>query len=149
MQRKYIELICDKETQERLTQWCLLLGYNLAMSYDGSAQAISRFNFHTTVMYSSNVFDLKNERKKISPIRARAIDIQMLGPMNNIPALIVESPKISRLNWKCRLMGLVPTYPVFLPHISISYDPNSPVYKEKILPDFDLVYDQLNIEDAI
>ena len=149
MKKKYVELICDSETQERLTQWCLDLGYNIAMSYDGESIEISKFNFHTTVMYSSNVFSLRNERRKIHPIRAKSIDIQMLGEMKNIPALIVESPRISLLNWKYRCMGLIPTYPIFLPHITVSYDPNSPVYKEKILPDFDLVYDTLNIEDAI
>lgn len=149
MEKKYVEIVCDKETQERLTNWCLDLGYNLAMTYDGAEVEISKFNFHTTIMYSSNIFNLKNESKKIFPIRARAIDIQMLGPMSNIPALIVKSPRISALNWKYRCMGLIPTYPVFLPHISVSYDPESPVYREKIVPDFDLVYDRLNIADAI
>lgn len=123
------------------------LGYNLLLDYYGREQAISKFNFHTTIMYSENESSLGNIRKKLFPISARAIDLKYLGSMNNIPALIVNSPKISRLNWKYRIMGLVSSYPIFMPHISVSYDPNSPVYTQKVLPDFDLVYDMLVIED--
>lgn len=149
MKQKYIEVKCDKETQERMSEWCSCFGYDLTKDWYGNEQTISKFNFHTTIMYSSNTFSLKNISKKIWPIRGKAIRLEMLGNMNTIPALIIDSPALLKLHKSFSKMGLKHSYPVFLPHISVSYAETSPYYVENILPDFDIVYDELVIEDIV
>lgn len=148
MNRKYVHVTYNKETQERLREWCIKNNFNLTSRYYGEVQNIEDFIFHTTILYSLNETDLKDDIIEISKDnKVYATGIKYLGEDLNIPVLTVKSDALQALRELFELKGLIDFWPTYLPHISISYERQTRDLSNIKLPDFDLVFDQLIIED--
>lgn len=146
--RKYVAVQYDKESQDKLRDWATKNGFNLSVNYSGEEQDPKKFDFHTTVFYSTNEVNLKNKITKLPPTEVTISKIKFLGEDKDVPVLAIEvTDGIKELRKQFENLGLEDKWPSYQPHISLSYA------KEKIdtsklkLPDFKPKYDKLIIED--
>lgn len=145
LKRKYIAVIYDKETQEKLQEWCEDNGFDLSKSYKGDN--VSSFVFHTTVFHSKNKVNLENKNVKMSYGEAFPKNFKLLGENNDIPVLVVNSPDLKDLRDVYESMGLEDEWPSYIPHISLSYVRKKYDLSNLKLPEFRMKFGELKIED--
>ena len=147
MNRKYVAVIYDDETQLLLRDWCKENGFDLTKSYSGIEQEASDFEFHTTVVYSINEVDMKNETRPLTSGEAVAVKFKLLGDENDIPVLVVSSPDIKEIRKEMVSHGLMDKWPDYIPHISLSYVRKDYDLNGLKLPNFRMNFGRLAIED--
>lgn len=149
MNRKYVKVVYDCETQLKLRNWCIENGFNLDVNYSGFPQEIDDFEFHSTVIYSKNIVDgFENKIIEVNKTKVKPVEFRLFGEEENIPVLIIESEHINSLHSWCEYHGLIDYWEDYIPHISLSYSPIKDISNKK-LPDFELYYDTIVIEDLI
>lgn len=150
LSRKYIAIIYDDETQKKLRKWCQDNGFDLTKSYSGNDQKAEDFQFHTTVIYSTNKSLLENNpHASIEKTPVYPKDFKLLDENHDIPVLRLNySEEIRNLRSYYEGLGLKDAWPDYKPHISLSYvrDPNYDLKKLR-LPTFTMTFEALKIED--
>lgn len=149
--RKCIMIICDEPSHIKLRKWCADNGFDLTVNYDGEKQPIEDFDFHTTIVYSDTAVNMKNYKGPIESETAKIVGIKFLGEKLDVPVLSIKSDGIMAIKKKYTDLGLVDKWPVFQPHISLSYAKEVRDIKDIVLPDFDVTYNTMkikNVDDA-
>jgi 2'-5' RNA ligase len=144
--RKYVAVVYDAETQQKLRGWCEENGFDLTKSYSGNDQAPEDFEFHTTVFYSENESNIENGIISIDG-EVRATGFKLLGEDNDIPVLVITSPDLVALRKEFKSMGLKDKWPTYVPHISLSYVRKDYDLSGMKVPDFRMNFGELKIED--
>ena len=154
-ERRYIAVVYDDETQDRLRSWAEDNGFDLSFKFDGSKQSPDQFDFHTTVFYSETThpeldygfYDLDEYIGEHSG-EARVVGFELLGQDNDIPVFKIESEQISKLRRYFEVNHhMEDKWPSFKPHVSVSYR-RSPEYKVDNLPDFPLTFQGFKIDEV-
>ena len=148
--QKYIALYCDEETSQKLREWCDSNGFDLTKSYDGKELEPGEFKFHSTIWHTTSKHHLENGKTKITPVRAEIKSFECLGENNDIPVLKLKSDELVELREKYQSeYNMEDQWPDYKPHVSLSYDRRD--YTDELnrltLPDFDVYYDTLVIDD--
>ena len=144
-ERKYVAVIYDDETQKRMREWAEDNGFDLTVSYSGKTRKPEDFDFHTTIFFSDNEVNLKNETSPIKGV-ARVTGMKMLGENEDIPVLTIASPDVTLIRKKYDQMGLRDSWPNYIPHVSVSYSKDLPDVKSVKLPDFPLTFDKITVK---
>lgn len=148
MEKKYIAVQYNPETQRKMRDWCKANGFPLNIKYDGTLQRESDFDFHTTIFFSTSKHVIANQRMKTIPQVVKPVGFKLLGENLDIPVLMVESAGVAHLrNMYETQFGMKDAWPDYIPHASLSYA-RSPDYSISSLPSFDLVYDEIKIATA-
>jgi hypothetical protein len=147
MNRKYVAVIYDDESQQQLRAWCEENGFDLTKSYSGEDQNAEDFEFHTTVSYSVNEVAMKNETLPLTHGEAFPVKFKLLGDENDIPVLVVSSPDLNDIRDEYERRGLKDKWPDYIPHISLSYVRKDYDLTGVKLPNFTMKFGYLKIED--
>lgn len=148
--RKYIAVYYDDETQQKLRDYCVKNGFDLTLD-DGEQQPIENFKFHTTIFYTVSEHKITNEIKTLEQKSAIAVGFDLLGENHDIPVLTIESSDILdiRKHFENKY-NMKDEWPEYKPHVSLSYaKENLPDLTTILLPDFELTFDKLKIDDIL
>lgn len=146
--RKYVAVQYDAESQEKLREWAKSNGFDLTVKYGGKKQDEKEFDFHSTVFYSTNESNLRNQVLKIKPTEVTIKGIKFLGDDKDVPVLSIELENgIKDMRTYFERIGLEDKWPSYEPHISLSYAKQKIDVKDIKLPTFKPRYDTLIIED--
>ena len=148
---KYIAVQYDNATQKRMREWCLSNGFDLTVKHNGEPQAIYKFDFHTTIFYSTSKHRMENGLFHIEPGETKATGFELLGVDKNIPVLKVTSPDILAIRkYFEEVFQMEDAWDSYKPHISLSYaKDNLPDTSNIKLPDFPLTYSMMKVADAV
>jgi hypothetical protein len=147
MSRKYVAIVYDDDSQQKLRDWCEENGFDLTATYSGIDQPASAFEFHTTVFYSINEVAMKNEVIPLTHGEAFPVKFKLLGDEENVPVLVVSSPGIKGIRDEMANHGLMDKWPDYIPHISLSYARKDYDLTGMELPNFAMKFGYLKIED--
>ena len=147
MNRKYVCIVYDDESQQNLRNWCQENGFDITKSYSGNDKSPEDFEFHTTIFYSINKSNIENEVLPLTQGEALPSRFKLLGDNNDIPVLVVSSPNISEIRDDFVERGLLDQWPDYVPHISLSYVRKDYDFSGIKLPDFRMKFGYLKIED--
>lgn len=145
--RKYVAVIYDEETQQKMREWCQANGFDLTKTYSGKDQSPEDFDFHTTVFYSVNEVSMKNGVLPLTHGEAFPRAFKLLGENQDIPVLVVSSSDLNSLRDIYKHEGLEDRWPDYIPHISLSYVRKDYDLSGLKLPDFRMKFGELKIED--
>lgn len=147
--RRIVMLRTSWDTQEKLREWSKQMGFDLAWSYSGWPQSSWDFDFHVTVVASSNEVRIPDGARMIDPLTIDVAGYAVLGVDRSIPTLKLEANKtLSAIReFFISTYGVKPTFEDFKPHVSLSYkwDGEPPVEEFSPLPPFPLVFDVLMV----
>lgn len=148
--RKYIAAIYDDETQANLRKWCEENGFDLTKKYKGEDIKPEDFVFHTTIMYSETIHDLKNESIKLDkPFQTKPFAFELLGEDKDIPVLKVDGHGLyKQREHYVEEHEMRDKWDTYKPHVSLTYVRNADTDFTKIkLPKFKLWVDRIDVED--
>lgn len=145
--KKYVAVIYDEKTQKKLKEWAEDNGFDLSLNYSQEEQKPEDFDFHTTIFFTSNEVDLKNNEIPTSGT-ARVKSMDLFGENNDIPVLLVDSPDIMFIRQEYEKQGLEDEWPDYKPHISVSYAKEKKSVNGIKVPDFILEFDKIVIKDG-
>lgn len=145
--RKYVAVIYDDESQKKLREWCIANGFDLSKNYNDEEQKPEDFEFHTTIIYSTNETMLKNGVKSVNPTEVSVDHIKFLGVDNDIPVLAISSPRIEDIRKHYESLGLEDAWDSYIPHISISYAKEQKDVSSIKMPEFRPKFDKIIIKD--
>ncbi len=148
---KYISVVYDQESQKKLREWAEDNGFDLSVSYSGESQDPKDFDFHTTIFYSTNKVNLRNQNIKKAPVEVTITGIKFLGENEDIPVLTISnSDAIKKLREYYEDLGLEDKWPSYQPHITLSYAKQKIDIEDLDLPKFKPKYNRIivtNLED--
>lgn len=147
--RKYVAIVYDQETQDKLRTYCDKNAFDISQDYDGNYQDPEDFKFHTTIFYTTSKHNIENKEVTLEfPKSVEPISFEMLGHNKDVPVIKVMSDDISELRKYYETeYEMKDEWSDWKPHISLSY--SSKDFPENIeLPDFSLIYDKIVIEDG-
>ena len=148
--KKFVGLFFTEESEEALRDWALRAGFDLTAKFDGSPQKYSDFDFHTTIFFTSSEHDTKNGMFEIQPFELKLDHFELLGVDKNIPVIKIntDNTPLMKLRQRFEDMGYKDPWPVYKPHISLSYNytgiPDISILK---LPDIKVVANRIRITD--
>lgn len=148
--RRIVMLRASWETQEKLREWAKAEGFDLGWSYSGWPQSSWDFDFHVTVVASSNEVRVPDGVRSIDPLTLTVSGYDVLGVDRRIPVLKLDANKtLSAIReFFVATYGVQPTFADFRPHVSLSYkwdgDPRIDGLAPA-LPPFPLVFDMLMV----
>lgn len=147
--KKYVAVQYDEKSQKLLRQWCKDNGFDLTYKYSGERQKEEDFDFHTTIFFTNNEIYLKNETQTITPPgMVKITGIKMLGINKDVPVFTIESKDIMKLRNYYEGLGLEDQWEEYIPHISVCYGKNSVNIDDVRIPDFNVYFDQIVVEDV-
>lgn len=153
MSKKYIAVLYDNQTQEKLREWCIQNGFDLSCNYSGEAQDPNDFDFHTTVFYSTNEADPRRHdgEYKVEQSRVTPVGFKMLGEQQNVPVIqLAVTGYLKHLRDHFKRLGFEDKWDDYIPHISVSYAVDRPVDISSIeLPTFPIFFDKLVVRDIV
>ena len=118
--KKYIELQYSPVTQGYLREYCKDNGFDLTTRFNGRTQSEEAFDFHTTIWYTTTSHDINNRSYDVivEDIVPKGFDIFGEG----ILVLEIESEQIRNIRGEFgQTHGMEDEWPVYRPHISLSY----------------------------
>lgn len=146
LEKKYIELVYDDETQLRLLAYCKAHGFDLTKSFSGEEIAEEEFDFHSTIWYTTTEHDLENGTKRIEPFEVYPVGFELFGENQNVLVMTVESEVLTTIRRRYGLLyQMRDMWPSYRPHISFDYNYSGNV-KNMMLPDFPIVANIINIK---
>lgn len=149
MNRKYISVSYDTESQKNLTKWALDSGLDLSVGFDVEEQKISDFDFHSTLIYSNEESDLANAEISVERSRVIPAAFGYLGPEKNVPVIMLTAePLTAIMKHYSTTYGLTNSYPDYKPHISISYSLEPTDITKLKMPTFPIFFDVIRIENV-
>lgn len=146
---RIVMLRATYETQDKLREWAKAEGFDLAWSHSGWPQSSYDFDFHITIVASEKAVRAEDGARFIDPVTVTPSGFVIMG--DNTPALAIEpnTTLTAIREFFVATFGMVPTYPDFRPHISLSYrwtgEPAIAGAVPPSLPPFPLVFDTLMI----
>lgn len=148
MVKKYVAVNYSIDTQDMLRMWCIQNGFDLSVSYSGEIRNPEKFDFHTTVYYTSNdVIDRDYSYPNKIYKKTRVVGFDLFGESKNVPVLLVEKTAgLHLIRSHYTNLGFQDEWPEWKPHISLSYAPVFPDLSNLILPKFELIYDAVQVE---
>lgn len=151
MAKKYVAVIYDNATQQKLREWATNNGFDLGYGYGGEPKDPSEFEFHTTVFFTSNDIDhYEPPYKLIEAHRVVPIGFAMLGLDKDIPVLKVEpSGALAMLRQRYESLGYQDQWEQYIPHISLSYAKQPVDTSNMAVPDFPMTFDRVKVEDLM
>ena len=162
LERKYVAVQFDYETQEKLRRWSLDQGFDLTKSFDGTYQGIHDFDFHCTVFFTTSLHPsdiVKNGEYAIDTILPGKKQISLtakkfvaMGLEKDIPALELDGSDIFDIrNSFEQGFGMEDPWDTYKPHVSLSYARDAsimPADGSNIKPDFKLTASYIKIDTA-
>ena len=146
--RKYIAVKYDEASQKKLREWATNNGFDLSVKYNGEEQSPEDFDFHTTIFFTTNEVNLRNQVILKKPTEVTITGIKFLGENEDVPVLTVSaSGGINELRRYYEDLGLEDQWPSYQPHISLSYAKKQVDVSGMKLPDFKPTYDRVEIKD--
>jgi 2'-5' RNA ligase len=145
--RKYVAVIYDDESQQKMRDWCQVNGFDLTKKYNGEYQSPEEFDFHTTISYSMNKVAMKNEVLSLTHGEVFPHSFKLFGENKDVPVMIVSSPELNDLRDEFERRGLKDQWPDYIPHISLSYVHKDYDLTGLKLPDFTMTFGEVKIED--
>jgi len=147
--QKYIEVVYDENTQEKLHQWCKENGIKHTLNSARKPKKIrGKHEFHTTVIYSNSLHEMENEvidTKGVSHITG----FEMLGADKDIPTFRVESKQLIDIRKEYQSKyDMKDDWPSYKPHVTITYDTKVLNLDSLPLPDFNLHFNTIRISDV-
>jgi hypothetical protein len=153
MTRKYVAVIYDDTTQNRLREWATENSFDLGYGYSGEPKDPNDYEFHTTVFYTSNDVDHREQEpgyKLIEKHTVHPIGFSLLGENKDVPVMKVEvSGALAMLRKKYEDLGYQDQWDDYIPHISLSYARKPVDISTKVLPTFPLTFDYVKVEDLM
>jgi len=148
-ERVYVGLIPTDDCQLRLNKYATENGFDISKGYGGNP-----FSFHLTIMVSTNKSGIGRGSAYLSTIiscKPRAL--ALLGANADIPVIIVKDQgmRLEGIRYTFeRGNKLVPNFPDFVPHVTLSYKWDTTKDLKAIpLPNFDIEFDRIQIEDFV
>lgn len=153
MTKKYVAIIYDDATQNNLRKWATQSGFDLGYGYGGEPKDPSEYEFHTTVFYTSNDVDHKEQEPGYNLIEThevRPVAFDTLGMEKNIPVIKVEpTGALGMLRKKYEALGYQDQWDNYVPHISLSYARKPVDLSLRKLPTFPLTFSYVKVEDLM
>lgn len=150
MNPKIAMLIASTATQSALRAWALRQGFDLTTTHGGREITDDMFDFHVTLLATTNPISAPLADNQIAPIEVEAVGFEALGVDADTPVLTLDASEgleIARAFF-VEVYGAEPTFADFKPHISLSYNwIGEPALDELDLPAFPLVFDRLVVKD--
>lgn len=148
--RRIVMLRASWDTQDKLREWAKAEGFDLAWSYSGWPQSSWDFDFHITVVASSNEVRIPDGVRMIDPLTLDPVGYDVLGVDRRIPVLTIGPNKtVSAIReFFVATHGMKPTFEDFKPHISLSYKWDGDPAVETLapaMPPFPLIFDSLMV----
>lgn len=146
--RKYVAVIYDDESQKKLREWATNNGFDLTVKYNNEKQKPEEFDFHTTIFFTTNEVNLRNQEMKETPTEVLISGIKFLGEDKDIPVLSLSySGGLKDIREHFERLGLEDQWPSYQPHISLSYSKEKVDTKNIKLPDFRPKFNKIVIRD--
>lgn len=147
---KFVAIIYDDSTQEKLRQFCQKHGFDITQNYDGEVIEPTIFEFHTTIFFTTTKHRLENKEQTIQPNTVSPVKYEMLGEDNDIPVLKVSGDDIHKIrDYFSEEHDMRDAWPDWNPHISLSYVRKDYPNTDSIpLPNFELMFDKIVIRDG-
>lgn len=146
---RIVMLRANYETQDKLRAWAKAEGFDLGWSRSGWPQSSYDFDFHVTIVASEAPVRIEDGVRWIDPVTIVPTGFEVMG--ESTPALAIEPHKTLTAirEFFVATFGMVPTYPDFKPHVSLSYkwtgEPSIAGAVPPSLPPFPLVFDMLMV----
>lgn len=150
LSRKIVILHPSEQTNRGLNDWARSCGFDLSRSFSG--KIIDEFDFHVTVIATENEVDFNNFDSHWPEIVLEPERFFTLGKNNEVPAIKIAHNWRLHGIWSALIQnnGFVPTFPIYLPHISLSYNWSGlPKLTHLRLPSFPLIFDRMTMEDFV
>jgi hypothetical protein len=119
---KIIMLKADARSQAAWRSWCVTHGFDVTRSFSGKPIQPTEFDFHLTLLASTNPITLPASSRSIPPFTLEPCGFTVLGQKTPTAVLAPTAYLTDRRDWIITTYGIVPTYPSFRPHISLSYN---------------------------
>lgn len=149
LEKKYIEVQYDSVTQGYLREYCNEHGFDLSIRFDGSTQDPDRFDFHSTVWFTTTEHDIPNRSHPVN-VTARAKNFALFGSNQDILVLEIESEDLEQLREHYgSTYNMEDEWPDYRPHITLCYRYAGDGIPDIALPEKDLVANVLNIKKQI
>lgn len=148
---KYISIIYDDETQEKLRKYCENNGFDLTKDFDGNEQSPEDFNFHTTIFYSVTKHVIDNTEKYFQDVKSVSPEkFELLGKDQDTPVIIVSGDDLKSIREHYeKEYDMDDEWDEWKPHISLTYSGKDfPDIENINLPDFSLTFKKLKIDDV-
>lgn len=146
--RKYISLIYDGETQQKLREYCFENGFDITKDWEGREIDPSSFEFHTTIFYTTSRHNLTPQDIEFE-CDILPIGFDVFGEETDVPVLQVEHPRLRQLRKTFEeVYKMKDIWGEYRPHVSLSYNWTK---TDAIipLPDFRLNTSYLKIKDIV
>ena len=146
IEKKYIEVIYSPESQGYLLQYCLDNNFDLTSSWNGRLITPEEFQFHTTIWYTANEVQITNGTTSVIINDIKPTGFTLFNENGlSILVLEIESEQLRFIRTAFgEQYGLHGTFPVYTPHITLSYR-----YKQEHLPQVDLPVGNMLIADTL
>lgn len=147
---KFVAAVYTDETQEKLREYCKKYGFDLTKNYSGNPQSAEDFEFHTTIFYTKSKHIIPNGIQQKDRMEVIPTELTYFGENYDIPVLKVKSDSLQwfRKHYEDEY-NMEDAWDSYKPHISLSYNRNTPNDLSKIpLPDFPLYFDKIKIDEG-
>lgn len=146
--RKYVSVIYDENTQTNLRKWTKSNNLDLTKKYNGEHRSSEEFEFHTTIYYSKNPIYMTNRVSQLFASESFFDSFDLFGDEKDIPVIRLKNVgTISQIREFFSGYDMKEDWPVFAPHISLSYAKQKIDLKSLIKPNFSLIFDRVVVED--
>lgn len=148
--RKAVLFCLSDDSQQQMSDWAITHGFDLTSKFDGSYQKPEDFDFHITVICSTNEVYVQNTCKTIPPLEVKLAQFDLLGKEHDVPVICTEiSPEMqAHRALYTQLYGLHDKWPEWKTHISLSYNYHkNPDLSSLPLPEFPVIIDKIKITD--
>lgn len=148
--RKAFLLLPDKQTNINIFNWATEKGFDLTKSYSGRDIRPEEFDFHVTVICSTNDVFVPSKVVDIRPITTTVTGYDILGIEKKVPVWTVDKNKemVSRREFIEDFYSVYDKWPEWKAHLSLSYNWNgTPTLEDLDIPPFSLTFDRVSISD--
>lgn len=151
MAKKYVAVIYDDATQQKLRDWATNNQFDLGYGYNGEPKDPNDFEFHTTVFYTSNDVDhYEPPYRLIENHQVVPVGFALLGVDKDIPVMKVEaSGALAILRKRYEELGYQDQWDNYVPHISLSYARKPVDMSNLTVPPFPLTFNKVKVEDLM
>lgn len=153
MTKKYVAIIYDDATQDNLRKWATENGFDLGYGYSGEPKDPDDFEFHTTVFYTSNDVQHREQEPGYNLIETHdvtPIGFDLLGVEKDIPVMKIEpTGALGMLRKKYEDLGYEDQWETYIPHVSLSYARKPVDMSQLKLPSFPLTFKYVKVEDLV
>jgi len=148
--RKYARVEYTTDSAKYLRRYCLTNGIDIKTNFDGTPIESDSFVFHTTIFYTSNRIKKSiPPYLALRPVPVKPIGFDVFGENKNCLVLKLESAPLHKMyEYFADEYGMKSDYPVYKPHITLSYAYDGRPPESLDLPTFSLKYDKVLVSDV-